>query len=267
MLRALRTTVLGRQPFATSNSLTQKLATRISKNPPKLIPFSRSLQTITKGRTASPLRDSQMWRNGTTQTSTRLLSRTQKRNFNWSWSRRAQSGGAKAEEPLSLSGRLKKLGREYGWSAFGVYMALSVLDFPFCFLLVKWAAAIEEWVVSNFKRIIPEGVKQQVNEWRAAWRGTYKDIEKEEIGDNHISEGVEKVGWGVEEAQQAHKADASLATQLALAYAIHKSFIFIRVPLTAAVTPKVVKVLRSWGWQIGKRKPKKPKTPKVSKST
>lgn len=44
-----------------------------------------------------------------------------------------------------------------------------------------------------------------------------------------------------------------LATQLALAYAIHKSFIFIRVPLTAAVTPKVVKVLRSWGWQIGKR--------------
>jgi hypothetical protein len=45
-------------------------------------------------------------------------------------------------------------------------------------------------------------------------------------------------------------------TQLALAYAIHKSFIFIRVPLTAAVTPKVVKTLRGWGWNIGKRKPK-----------
>ena len=41
-------------------------------------------------------------------------------------------------------------------------------------------------------------------------------------------------------------------TQLALAYAIHKSFIFIRVPLTAAITPKVVKVLRGWGWNIGK---------------
>jgi hypothetical protein len=34
-------------------------------------------------------------------------------------------------------------------------------------------------------------------------------------------------------------------TQLALAYAIHKSFIFIRVPLTAALTPKVVRVLRA----------------------
>ena len=45
-------------------------------------------------------------------------------------------------------------------------------------------------------------------------------------------------------------------TQLALAYAIHKSFIFIRVPFTVAVTPKVVKVLRGWGWDIGKRRPK-----------
>lgn len=44
-----------------------------------------------------------------------------------------------------------------------------------------------------------------------------------------------------------------LGTQLALAYAIHKSFIFLRVPLTAAVTPKVVKKLRSWGWNIGKK--------------
>lgn len=48
-----------------------------------------------------------------------------------------------------------------------------------------------------------------------------------------------------------------LATQLALAYAIHKSFIFVRVPLTAAVTPKVVRVLRSWGWEIGKKTGKK----------
>jgi hypothetical protein len=57
-------------------------------------------------------------------------------------------------------------------------------------------------------------------------------------------------------------------TQLALAYAIHKSFIFIRVPITAAVTPKVVKTLRGWGWDIGKRKPKSiPKTVDSSKPT
>lgn len=68
-----------------------------------------------------------------------MLARAQRRNFNWSWARRSKTGGAKAEESLSLSARLRKLSREYGWAAAGVYLGLSVLDFPFCFLLVKWA--------------------------------------------------------------------------------------------------------------------------------
>lgn len=50
---------------------------------------------------------------------------------------------------------------------------------------------------------------------------------------------------------------AAIWTQLGLAYIVHKSFIFVRVPLTAAVLPKVVKTLRSWGYNIGKKKPKK----------
>ncbi|KAF3760486.1 hypothetical protein M406DRAFT_324343 [Cryphonectria parasitica EP155] len=203
--------------------------------------------------TSSTPRNPQAWKGtgGTT------LSRTQRRNFGWSWARQSQGGGAKQEPSLSFSARMRKLSREYGWAAVGVYLSLSVADFPFCFLLVKWVgtdriAEFEHWITSNVKKFIPDSVKQQWREWRAEMKG----VEKEQIGDNHISNDVEMVGWGVEEAQERHKADASLATQLALAYAIHKSFIFVRVPLTAAVTPKVVKVLRSWGWQIGKRKPK-----------
>lgn len=46
--------------------------------------------------------------------------------------------GAK-EKALTLGARLKKLTREYGWVTVGVYLGLSVLDFPFCFLLVKTA--------------------------------------------------------------------------------------------------------------------------------
>jgi len=42
------------------------------------------------------------------------------------------------------------------------------------------------------------------------------------------------------------KEGASIWTELVLAYAVHKSLIFIRVPLTAAVTPKVVKVFREY---------------------
>lgn len=48
-----------------------------------------------------------------------------------------KDGGARDTEPQGLSARLKKLSREYGWTAVGVYLSLSVLDFPFCFLLVR----------------------------------------------------------------------------------------------------------------------------------
>ncbi|KAK6951021.1 hypothetical protein Daesc_007550 [Daldinia eschscholtzii] len=162
------------------------------------------------------------------------------------------------QESLGFTARLKKLSREYGWAALGVYLGLTVLDFPFCFLLVRSVGterigAIEHWVVSNVSKLIPQSVRTRWREYREA----LKEAERESRGDTEISEKAEMAGWGVEEAEERHKAEASLGTQLALAYAVHKSFIFLRVPLTAAITPKVVKVLRSWGWKIGKRPSKR----------
>ncbi|GAB1313874.1 DUF1279 super [Madurella fahalii] len=182
-----------------------------------------------------------------------------KRPFHFSRPRLAEAlpnGKAAGGEPLSLSARLKKLSREYGWTAVGVYLALSVLDFPFCFLLVRTVgtekiAHLEHIVVSNAQKFIPERVQERWREYRQSLR----EARRERTGE---TEELEIIGHGVAEAEERSKQDgASLATQLALAYAIHKSFIFARVPLTAAVTPKVVKVLRSWGWQIGKRKSKR----------
>ena len=53
--------------------------------------------------------------------------------------RRFQSTTSSApnEANLSLSQRMRKLSREYGWSAVGVYFLLSALDFPFCFVAVR----------------------------------------------------------------------------------------------------------------------------------
>ncbi|KAI1344691.1 peptide alpha-N-acetyltransferase Nat2 [Xylariaceae sp. FL0016] len=182
---------------------------------------------------------------------------SRKRNTNPNPNPESKSGSTSTQEPQGLSARLRKLSREYGWSALGVYLALSVLDFPFCFLLVRIVGTerignLEHFVVSNVKKIIPPSVRDRWHEYTKA----LKQSEVENLGNDEISEHVEMAGWGVEEAEQRNKAEASLGTQLALAYAIHKSFIFIRVPLTAAVTPKVVKVLRSWGWNIGKRRSK-----------
>lgn len=55
-------------------------------------------------------------------------------------SKARRNGEAKAEPVLdetTLSGRMKKLTREYGWSVVGVYIFLSAADFPFCYLLVQ----------------------------------------------------------------------------------------------------------------------------------
>ena len=38
---------------------------------------------------------------------------------------------------LSLSERFKQVSRKYGWTAVGVYLGLSALDLPFCFLAVR----------------------------------------------------------------------------------------------------------------------------------
>ncbi|KAL2115726.1 hypothetical protein VTJ04DRAFT_9981 [Mycothermus thermophilus] len=186
-------------------------------------------------------------------TQTRFSRPQQQRPFHGTRPRRGEDRRGKhekphEEEPQSLSGRLKKLTREYGWVALGVYLGLSVLDFPFCFLLVRTVgsekiAHVEHIVVSSLLKLVPESVQQ----WWAERRGTSRGEGLDGPGE------LEVYGHGVAQAEERRKQEgASLATELALAYAIHKSFIFVRVPLTAAVTPKVVKVLRSWGWQIGK---------------
>lgn len=52
--------------------------------------------------------------------------------------RRSESTQSTANDAnLSLSQRLRKLSREYGWSALGVYLLLTALDFPFCFAAVR----------------------------------------------------------------------------------------------------------------------------------
>jgi hypothetical protein len=138
-----------------------------------------------------------------------------KRSFHSSKSRRSTSESAKdstkdiPDSSLSLSQRLKKLSREYGWSAVGVYLALSVLDFPFCFLLVRTVgtdriAVAEEYIVSYLEKIVPESVKT----WWHNYRQALKEGGKEAIGEEAAKD-VEMVGWGVKEADERNKSEAS----------------------------------------------------------
>lgn len=91
-----------------------------------------------KLRTAKATRWSQAWRRQTRHNSSNAYGN--------------QPGG---QEPQSLSDRMKAMSRKYGWTVVGIYLGLSALDFPFCFLAVRWLgtdriAAVEHAIVSHF---------------------------------------------------------------------------------------------------------------------
>jgi hypothetical protein len=62
-------------------------------------------------------------------------------------------------EPHSLSARLRKLTREYGYTVIGVYFALSLADFPFCFLAVKLLGAER---VAHAEHVVVGGAKDMI---------------------------------------------------------------------------------------------------------
>jgi len=131
----------------------------------------------------------------------------------------------------------------------GVYFALSVLDFPFCFLAVRLLGTDR---IGHYEDVIK-------NAFWSVVRLAFPDAGKKSTAiPEDVAEATAREGdVGAADIAIKNSVDASIWTQLGLAYLVHKSFIFLRVPLTAAVLPKVVKTLRSWGYNIGKKKPKR----------
>ncbi|KAG7883187.1 hypothetical protein KL905_001888 [Ogataea polymorpha] len=117
---------------------------------------------------------------------------------------------------------IKLLMQEYGYSALGVYFALSCIDLPITFLMVHSAGE--------------EAIKEYQDQF-LRWIGWRK-------GD--------PVNSDQETGKSSESGYSTLWTEFAVAYAIHKSLIFIRLPITAAITPAVVSKLRKMGFNVGK---------------
>lgn len=65
--------------------------------------------------------------------------------------------------------------------------------------------------MSHVQKVIPDSVKN----WWTQYRAALSKAETEQLGNNDISDAVEKATWGVEEAQRANKAEASKSTRTA----------------------------------------------------
>ncbi|KAF9693614.1 hypothetical protein EKO04_008492 [Ascochyta lentis] len=157
------------------------------------------------------------------------------------------------EPAQSLSQKLKALSKEYGWAALGVYLGLSALDFPVCFLAVRLLGTDR---IGHYEEVVKDGFWNLIRlVFPNAGTTSAEKHASEETAEATLREGSLDAGE-VAAVKARNGGDASIWTQLGLAYLVHKSLIFVRVPLTAAVLPKVVKTLRKWGYNIGKKKPK-----------
>ena len=173
------------------------------------------------------------------------------------------------EPAQSLSQRLKALSKEYGWAALGVYLGLSALDFPICFLAVRWLGTDR---IGHYEEVVKDGFWNLVRlVFPDAGTTSAEKHAQEDNAEATLREGSpdsdEVAAVKARNGGDACKYNSHLYlclitdwnkaiwTQLGLAYLVHKSLIFFRVPLTAAVLPKVVKTLRKWGYNIGKKKP------------
>lgn len=139
------------------------------------------------------------------------------------------------------------MGRQYGWLALGVYAFLTVLDFPFCFMTVRLLGPER---IGHYEHVAIEGIKKIL---RVPFPNLFKGSDSG--AQEEILEATAREGSAEASATATTRGEASLWTQLVLAYAVHKSLIFIRIPLTAALLPKVAKTLRGWGYKVGRAKP------------
>src|SRR5277367_942629 len=117
------------------------------------------------------------------------------------------------EDPkLPVTQRLKILFKKYRWPALAVYLGLGAVDFGIAFIAVR-AFGTER--IGRYEKIILDKVEDTFG-WKV--KGTPPE---------HMVEGKET---------------ASIWTEIALAYTIHKTlFALIRVPVTVAITPALVK--------------------------
>ena len=126
---------------------------------------------------------------------------------------------------MPLTTKLKILIKSYGWYALGVYFALTIVDFSVAFAAVNFLGA--------------EQVGKATQYVKGAVLDIFHGTKPEDSPDANVNGRESTHGGGNE----------GLYAMIVLAYTVHKTlFMPIRVGLTMAITPRLVRWLRSRGW-------------------
>ncbi|KAK6198938.1 uncharacterized protein RJT21DRAFT_52655 [Scheffersomyces amazonensis] len=170
------------------------------------------------------------------------------RRFPSSIIKRFQSGTSIPSSSSSTKPKgkgIKALVQEYGLSALGVYLALSAIDLPICYVIVHSSGkeVIEEYE-NTVKNVFGYGISKEELKKNQELRKLEEAKAKEGEIDIDTKKNTNIVSYLISHFSW---------TEFAIAYGIHKSLIFIRLPITAAITPGIVKILRGWGFKIGNK--------------
>ncbi|CAG8506737.1 1187_t:CDS:1 [Funneliformis caledonium] len=152
----------------------------------------------------------------------------------------ASSEEISVEEGRSVTEKFKILTKKYGVSAIAVYLIISAVDLGLTFILIQIGGAervkkIEDWFAKTF------------GDW-IVLRKNSPEKEKDGQQDIVVTTDDEFVIVNVENKL---KNTPSWASTLVIAYGIHKLLVPLRLGLTAAITPALVRKLKRMGWNIG----------------
>lgn len=148
---------------------------------------------------------------------------------------------------------IKKLISVYGYSALIVYIGITFISLPGCYFTVHSLGEERISILLNrVKQVFGYGerdddaVKLKVQEkqrLRLEARNKYvADEEEEQLREKGVN-GTNRsmdVKWRL---RWESIKTSPILTELILAYGLHKSLIFIRIPLTAAITPTLARYL------------------------
>ena len=162
---------------------------------------------------------------------------------------KSKTKNEKKSEPHGIKGLMAK----YGYSALIVYILLTCIDLPLCFLGVHSLGEEKIKIYLNRgKQLIGMGDPDESK--------VIEDVRKKQAHREAVqAENAGNVGDAsrktFNERWQEMK-DSTLLAELLIAYGIHKSLIIVRVPLTAVLTPSFVKLLKRFGIDLMKKQKK-----------
>ncbi|KAK9453750.1 hypothetical protein V1511DRAFT_504393 [Dipodascopsis uninucleata] len=162
----------------------------------------------------------------------------------------SRTGSEATGSSKSSGGYFSNLTKKYGWPVVYVYLGLSALDYPFCFAFVHYIGQEKvgqlEHMAMEYAKPVLDYVNQLLVSIGLKSQGSYGtsiDHEPNQTPDKS-SESTSKTGT------------PSLLTEMAIAYGVHKSLVFIRLPLAVAITPSILKFCEKYFPRLFKTGPK-----------